>query len=339
MNLNKYNNFIFYISIALIAFIFTSGVPFPDIDLWTRLTVGSFLFQTGSILNKDIFSYVPTNPVYYDHEWGAGAIFYFFAKNFGYAGIFLLKVIMLFLIFFLISRIIKLQNKNTNLNLIFFFLAGYSIFMIIGAVTRSLLFTYLFFTFWIYLLEKIRKGNGEIKASLFNALNCMPQKFVDIFNNKSFKPFLLLINNKTENPILLNKKSYLLFNLDMEQDSAVKSLQINKLKLWFKNKVRWLLSKSNEELFLNYINDNLIKISSNDTDKSNENFEEKSDSTNNQFKILDLETKNKNLIIPEKSNAMIIIFLDNADYRRIQSGNNPLKPMLDFAVLPKIKNN
>jgi len=46
-----------------------------DGDLWARLAVGAYAWQTGSLMGHDVFAFTPTLPEWIDHEWGAGVIF------------------------------------------------------------------------------------------------------------------------------------------------------------------------------------------------------------------------------------------------------------------------
>ena len=153
---------IFYISITVIVYILTFNIHLPDYDLWARLAVGSIFFQTGNILKHDIFSYLPTKDLWIDHEWGSSVVFYFFAKSFGEWGLFALKGIIIFSIFILIIKIIKLQTNKNTAGVFFFILLGFALLPGIANLIRCQMFTYLFFTLWIYLLEKIKRGDKKL---------------------------------------------------------------------------------------------------------------------------------------------------------------------------------
>jgi hypothetical protein len=135
-----------------------------DYDLWARLSVGKIFFQIGSVLKNDIFSYTETKPVWIDHEWGSGVVFYFFADRFGDAGLLMLKIAGIFLVLFLISKIIELQSTKTNshLNILWYFLIFLVMFNGIASTVRSQLFTFIFFTLWIYILERVRRGETRL---------------------------------------------------------------------------------------------------------------------------------------------------------------------------------
>jgi len=100
-------------------------------------------FQTGTVLKKDIFSYLPTKDLWVDHEWGSGVVFYLFAKLFGEWGIFLIKALIIFSIFLLIAKIIQLQI-NRYPGIFFFLFLCFSLLPGIGGLVRCQMFTYLF---------------------------------------------------------------------------------------------------------------------------------------------------------------------------------------------------
>jgi hypothetical protein len=157
--LNKLKQVLFYCSLLTVVFILTFLTHTPDYDFWARLAVGSIFFQTGSVPQHDIFSYVPTKALWIDHEWGASVIFYGAAKFLGVWGIFLLKAVIIFLVLLLIIKTIRIQKKDGSVGIVYIMLLGLALFPGVGAVIRCQMFTYLFFALWLYQLENIRKNN------------------------------------------------------------------------------------------------------------------------------------------------------------------------------------
>lgn len=143
--------------IAVISSIYTNG---GDYDLWARLAVGSIYDQTASVLSRDIFSFTLSKDIWVDHEWGAGAILYFLAKHFGDKGFFILRTAVIFLIFFIIYETIKFNRKNDKIGIFFFFMAAFAELLLF--FTRSQLITLLLFALWIYILERVRKGETRL---------------------------------------------------------------------------------------------------------------------------------------------------------------------------------
>ncbi|KQC10021.1 MAG: hypothetical protein APR62_12810 [Smithella sp. SDB] len=152
--------FLFCLSLAVIIYILTFLINVPDYDLWARLAVGSIFFQTGHVLKHDIFSYLPTKNLWIDHEWGSSVVFYFLTKYLGEWGLFALKAVILLTIFILIIKIIKLQTGK-NAGIFYLTFIGFSLLPGFANLIRCQVFTYMFFTLWLYVLEKIRRGENH----------------------------------------------------------------------------------------------------------------------------------------------------------------------------------
>lgn len=133
----------------------------PDFDLWARLAVGSIVFQTGHVLKHDIFSYLPTKALWIDHEWGSGVVLYAFVRCCGNAGLFLVKGLLIYAIFLFVLKTIRAGARKSPSPLYFVFL-GFVLFPGIASLVRSQMFTYLFFSIWIYALERIRRKERKV---------------------------------------------------------------------------------------------------------------------------------------------------------------------------------
>ncbi len=153
----------FYPAIFILCWVYAIRFNDIDYDLWARIAVGKMFFQTGHVLPHDIFSYTPTKE-WIDHEWGSGVIFYFLSSKFGDIGLLLLKIILIFTIFFLLTRIIKLQNPkpSAHMNILFYFFVMLGAFFGLFQTIRCQLFTFTFFTLWIYVLERVRRGETRL---------------------------------------------------------------------------------------------------------------------------------------------------------------------------------
>ncbi len=139
----------------------TFWVNLPDFDLWARLAVGSIFFQTGSVLKKDIFSYLPTKDLWVDHEWGSGVVFYGFAKFMGEGGIFAVKALALLITFLFIAKIIEIRTARLP-GVFYMMFVFFALLPGIGGLLRCQIFTYLFFTVWLYLLERLKRNQDKL---------------------------------------------------------------------------------------------------------------------------------------------------------------------------------
>jgi hypothetical protein len=146
------------ISALAVCLVLTFTQQMPDFDLWSRLQVGSIVWQTGAPLTHDIFSYSPTKPVWIDHEWGAGVVFYAFAWAFGNGGIFLAKGLLLVVTF--AGLLMTISARGLRLpGLLFLSLLGLALLPGVASLVRSQAFTYAFFAWWLWGAERLRAGS------------------------------------------------------------------------------------------------------------------------------------------------------------------------------------
>ena len=89
------NKIFLYVLLSLFCLLLACLSKEYDYDLYARLIVGENFVEAGIINFKDYLSYTPTH-IWYDHEWGAGVIFYIFLKYFGALGFVILQTITLF---------------------------------------------------------------------------------------------------------------------------------------------------------------------------------------------------------------------------------------------------
>ncbi|RAI16154.1 MAG: hypothetical protein DKM22_00055 [Candidatus Melainabacteria bacterium] len=157
--MQKFKPLLFYLTFFIFVFAFCLSASNYDYDLWARLIVGKHFFQTLSVMKTDIVSYIPTD-VWYDHEWGSGVVFYFFQHLFSYKGLLFLQVSMICAIYFLISKTILLRNpKSSPYNILFYICSYFAIIQVTSQPVRCQLFSFLFFTVFIYIFEYSRKND------------------------------------------------------------------------------------------------------------------------------------------------------------------------------------
>ncbi|MBE7704230.1 MAG: hypothetical protein E7Z90_00290 [Cyanobacteria bacterium SIG29] len=134
----------------------------PDNDLWARLIAGEHIVENLNVLKYDFLSYTPTHP-WYDHEWGASIFFYLALKHFGSEGLIVLKGILIALTMFFCYKTIELNKPKSTVsyNILYFAIMFLAVEQNMGQTIRCLLFTSLFFSIFLYLLEKARQGKTK----------------------------------------------------------------------------------------------------------------------------------------------------------------------------------
>ena len=151
---------LFYLTLFLLILAFSLNVNAFDYDLWARLIAGMGVIEGGHVLTSDFLSYTPVH-TWWDHEWGAGVIFYSFLKFFGGYSLLILQALLLFGIFFTASRVIKLRTNILPYNIIFYIFAIFAVLQNLNNPIRCHMFSFLLFTIFIYIFEK-SKHNSKI---------------------------------------------------------------------------------------------------------------------------------------------------------------------------------
>lgn len=146
---------IFWIALALFSIFLACLSTNYDYDLFARLIVGERFIEQGILPFKDFLSYTPTHP-WYDHEWGSGVIFYVILKYFKAGGLLFFHAAMLFLTSIFIVKIQRLKKHAYPSSLLFMavFLAFYM--RLNPVITRCQLFSFVFFSIFLYILEATR---------------------------------------------------------------------------------------------------------------------------------------------------------------------------------------
>lgn len=156
------NKIIFYCALALFCLMMSFANNIPDNDLWARLIVGNHFWTEFKILTQDFLSYTPTH-FWYDHEWGSSVIFSAFFKAYGEIGLVILKAILIFIILSLMLLTIQVRKSKstTPYNILYYVACFFAMYQIFAPTVRCHLFTFAFFTFWLFALENVRQGNKK----------------------------------------------------------------------------------------------------------------------------------------------------------------------------------
>ena len=152
---------IFYITLFLLILAFSTAATHFDYDLWARLIAGMGVIDGGHVLKQDFLSYTPVH-TWWDHEWGSGVIFYFFLKFFGPYSLIILQALLTFGILFTASRVIKLKTEKCPYNILFYFFTLMAVMENLNNPVRCHMFSFLLFTVFIYILEKVRRGSNKL---------------------------------------------------------------------------------------------------------------------------------------------------------------------------------
>ena len=129
-----------------------------DGDLWAKLALGAAIWNDGKLPMHDLFAFTPTLPVYVDHEWGSGLIFFTFLKLFGPGSLLILKGVLALLAIGIALALARRFETNWPVLLAFAIPSAWCVLPGFVPVIRSHTFTFACFSAMLLLLELLRAG-------------------------------------------------------------------------------------------------------------------------------------------------------------------------------------
>ena len=151
----------FFFLIALVCLFLACLATNYDYDLFARLIVGEDFIEKGILPYKDYLSYTPTHP-WFDHEWGSGVVFYALLKYSGAFGLVLFQAVTMFGTAFFMVKTQELQKISFPKSITFTTIFLTMFYYLNSNLVRCQLFSFLFFSAFLYILEKTRKKDSNI---------------------------------------------------------------------------------------------------------------------------------------------------------------------------------
>lgn len=121
-----------------------------DGDTLWAIKVGEWIVKNGDIPRCETFSWTACGNPWVAHEWLYDLLIYKFHSAFSYCGIGLMVFIPLIFLMFFIWRMYSAEKKNIIITSIIFIIVIFSFKNFIAA--RPQVFSYLFFTYFLYVL-------------------------------------------------------------------------------------------------------------------------------------------------------------------------------------------
>ena len=142
---------LFIVFVIFSSFYFFSGNK-VDPDLWGHLKFGEDIYTELKVPLYDTYSYSSVGARWINHEWLSELVFYSIFRSGSGAGLLILKFFIGLAIAFLIYLSVRKDTGSIFLKLLFIILPlsviGY------GFATRPQIFTYLFFTLTVFLIDR-----------------------------------------------------------------------------------------------------------------------------------------------------------------------------------------
>jgi len=129
----------------------------PDPDLFARVAVGNLITILGEVPRNDPFAYTPLKPVWFDHEWLSGLIFFHVVHGGGEGALLLLKIATCALTAALAAQAATLVSERARPPFGWFVITFYLTVSAWQSSVRSHVFTYLCLAYLIYAFERYRR--------------------------------------------------------------------------------------------------------------------------------------------------------------------------------------
>jgi hypothetical protein len=150
--------FLFWVYLLFLVWVAATVTNPADPDLWHRLAVGEFLWQTGHFPLGDTFSYLFDYQNVADHEWGSALIFYGLWQWGGGAAIVATKLVTLAVTLALVVWAGIHNRRPTAWMVAFYFLVLLALLPSFQSTVRCMVFTHVFFALWLCWFQRERRG-------------------------------------------------------------------------------------------------------------------------------------------------------------------------------------
>ena len=150
--------FLFWIYLLFLVWAAATVTNPADPDLWHRLAVGEFIWNTGHFPPGNTFSYLSDYPQGVDHEWGGAMLFYALWQRGGGAAIVATKLVSLAVTLALIAWAGMRDRRPTMLIGAFYALVLLALLPSFQSTVRCMVFTNILFALWVYWFQRERSG-------------------------------------------------------------------------------------------------------------------------------------------------------------------------------------
>lgn len=130
-----------------------------DPDLWGYMAFGQLFWEGNGFPYHDVFSYMPTRPVWIYHEWLTGVLFYKIYQVSGETGLQILRYSLGLITAGIVYLTAQKRGAGQLSSAIALWIVS-GMFTAFYSSVRATVFTYLFFVLFFYLLETARIKNS-----------------------------------------------------------------------------------------------------------------------------------------------------------------------------------
>ncbi len=162
---NKYINYAVLFLFAVFLCYFSTFKITGDDDVFWHLATGKYIVNTGHVPDTDVFGYMTEGQQWMPFEWGWDVITYGVYSLAGYAGISILRTVLLLLFFGILYYILQRFKVGFALSVFLLLILSFSI--IDRLTPRPHLMSYLFFALLLLIITNYRYFNRKNHKILY----------------------------------------------------------------------------------------------------------------------------------------------------------------------------
>jgi hypothetical protein len=137
-----------------------------DPDLFSRVGMGRLVAVTGGVPLVDPFAYTLRHPVWIDHEWLSGVVFYGLAEWGGDWALFVFKLAALLVTIVLAAGAARLWSPGDRLAAVWLLLGFVGCRWVWASTVRAQVFTYLFLALFLYVFVDFERRGRRVSLAL-----------------------------------------------------------------------------------------------------------------------------------------------------------------------------
>lgn len=144
---------------------FTTFKITGDDDVFWHLATGRYILEHYYVPSTDVFGYMTEGQPWMPFEWGWDVISYLIYQLGGFIGLSIFRTLIFILIFYIYYTLLKKLNVGFNLSILMLFVLAWSI--IDRYSPRPHIFSYLFFSLFLYIIYTYRYLERDNYKKLF----------------------------------------------------------------------------------------------------------------------------------------------------------------------------
>ena len=165
-----------YTLVAVLLFGYFLSLNFVDMDLWGLLSFGELYYKTfPDFPMRDVFSFTAPGAPWIYHEWGSGVLFHTLFDRFGSGSLWMLKMLLLGGMAGFVFGSLRIAERHGDYKegspiLLFIGSLLISVYLILPPLSSTLrchIFSFMFFAYLLWALQKARLDQKFLPIMLF----------------------------------------------------------------------------------------------------------------------------------------------------------------------------